>query len=230
MVSLEVIQWIRAEGDNLAWWQTHPEHWAYPLQAIVSIALVIWWRKAYPPISTEGMGFGVVTGLVGIAVWLVPPVVHHLVGIGGQEFLPWLSHLGFQPRLDGFDPYAFGEGSSTALVWAIVGMRFLRLVVAVSLVEEIFWRGFLMRWLIPAEKGWENLPIGTYDKQAFWLTSIAFAVAHAGPDLFVALVFGTLAGWVTLRTRNLWAVVVMHATANLALGGVIMLTEWWGLW
>ncbi|MEM7603675.1 MAG: CPBP family glutamic-type intramembrane protease, partial [Verrucomicrobiota bacterium] len=202
----------------------------YPLQAIVCLALVLWWRKAYPKWSSKGMALGVTMGIAGIALWLVPPVIHHVTGLGSKEFLPWLSYLGFQPRLEGFDPFALGGEASPAVVWLIVAMRFLRLVVAVSLVEEIFWRGFLMRWLIPAKEGWQNLPIGTNDRQAFWFTSIAFALVHAGPDFFVALLFGALAGWVTVKTRNLWAVVIMHATANLILGLFIMATKWWGLW
>lgn len=230
MVSLQLIQWIRAEGEALPWWQTHPEHWGYPLQTIICIAMVIWWRKAYPPLSGKGMGLGAAMGALGIGIWLLPPIIHHVTGLGSKEVLPWLSYLGFQARLDGFNPYAFGEGTSAGAVWAIVGMRFLRLVVAVSLVEEIFWRGFLMRWLIPAKEGWLNLPIGTSDKQSFWFTSIAFALVHAGPDIFVALIFGALAGWVTIKTKNLWAVILMHATANLILGVFIMLTKWWGLW
>lgn len=230
MVSLQLIQWIRTEGDDLPWWQTHPEHWGYPLQAIICIAMVIWWRKAYPSFSRKGIWPAVAMGVVGIAIWLLPPVIHHFTGWGSKDSLPWLSYLGFQPRLEGFNPYAFGEGQSAALVWSIVAMRFVRLVIAVSLVEEIFWRGFLMRWLIPAKEGWENLPVGTFEKQAFWFTSIAFALAHAGPDIVVALIFGTLAGWITVKYENLWAAVAMHASANLILGIFIMLTKWWGLW
>ncbi|MDF1825953.1 MAG: CAAX prenyl protease-related protein [Verrucomicrobiales bacterium] len=230
MVSLQLIQWIRTEGEGLPWWQSHPEHWGYPLQAVICIAMVIWWRRTYPPFSRRGIGLGIIMGALGIGIWLLPPAIHHLTGLGSTDLLPWLSYLGFQPRLEGFNPYAFGAGQSALLLWTIIGMRFLRLVVAVSLVEEIFWRGFLMRWLIPAKEGWLNLSIGTYDKQAFWFTSIAFALVHAGPDLFVALIFGMLAGWVTIRTKNLWAVVMMHATANLLLGIFIMLTKWWGLW
>lgn len=230
MISLQLIQWIRSEGEGLPWWRTHPEHWGYPLQAILCLALVFSFRKFYPRFSFRGFGLGTALGVVGILLWLGPPIVHHFTGLGSEEKLPWLSWLGFQPRTEGFDPWAFGADTSPALLVGILAFRILRLVVAVPLLEEIFWRGFLMRWLIPSKEGWENLPIGTYDKQAFWFTAVAFALAHAGPDFFVALLFGALAGWVTVKTKNLWAVVWMHAVANLLLGLFILGTKWWGLW
>ena len=52
----------------------------------------------------------------------------------------------FPPRRDGFDPEVLS--SSPALYWIALVLRFLRLVVVVPVVEEIFWRGFLLRFLI----------------------------------------------------------------------------------
>jgi CAAX prenyl protease-like protein len=41
-------------------------------------------------------------------------------------------------------------------------------------LEELFWRGWLMRWLIRPEN-FESLRLGTYTHFSFWLTAIMFA-------------------------------------------------------
>lgn len=228
MVLLEVVRFFRIENSELPWWRQFPEHWGYPLQVLVGLLLIWFWRKHYPALSAKGVVTGVGAGLVGIAVWLLPPLVHHWTGAGAS--VPWLSHLGFQTRLDGFDPGVFGESASPLLIVAVVGLRFIRLVLLVSLVEEIFWRGFLMRWITEQSGGWWKFPLEKCSHLSVWLTGGAFALAHAGPDTAVAFLYGLLAGWVAVKTGNLWAVVVMHMTANLTLGLFIMRTEWWGLW
>lgn len=233
MLLLEGIRFVRVENSLLPWWRQFPEHWGYPLQAVLCLGLIVLWRRHYPALQWRGSIVAVVMGLLGIAAWLVPPVVHKLAGMADE--IPWLAALGFQSRLDGFDPgVLFGEeGSRWGAQWGygtVVGMRFLRLVVVVPLVEEIFWRGFLMRFLSDRDVEWYQLPMERCDQRALLLTALAFAFAHWGPDFVPALLFGWLAGWVARRTGNLWAVVLMHAVANLCLGIFIMLTAWWGLW
>lgn len=176
----------------------------------------------------RGLGFAVAIGLAGIAIWLAPVWCFEKFGLGGDESpLRW---LGFRERRDGFDPTLLGHGPNPVGSWLVLGLRFLRLVVVVPLVEEIFWRGFLMRWLIESAKRWDELDVGAFAWKSFGLTTAFFALAHAGPDVAVALVYGALAGWVTVRTRGLTAVIVMHAVANFALGIFVMKTGWWGLW
>lgn len=228
MVMLEGIRLFRIENSALPWWQQYPEHWGYPLQVFVGLGLIWFWRRRYPAFSLSGMGWGIGAGLLGIAVWLLPPVLHDLTGWG--DSVTWLSRFGFEERLDGFDPGVFGEEAPGWVTGVVVLMRFLRLVVIVSLVEEIFWRGFLMRWISDPGGDWSEFSLKKCTLRSLWITAGAFALAHAGPDLFVAVFYGALAGWVTIRTGNLWAVVAMHMTANLVLGIFIMSTGWWGLW
>ena len=169
-------------------------------------------------------------GVVGITLWLLPPWIHSTAGIGEGGALPWLKWLGFQSRLDGFDPYLFGEETSSIQLSVILALRFLRLVVAVSLVEEIFWRGFLMPLLSDPDGDWRKRRLSDSTSRAIWLTAVAFALVHLGPDFAVALLYGALTGWVSVRTGNMWAAVIMHAVANLCLGIFILYSQWWGLW
>ncbi len=230
LVILTLVQQLGTEDASAPWWRQHPEHWGYPLQAILCIGLVIFWRKHYPRFSWKGSGLAVLMGIAGIAVWLLPPLIHAATGIGEGGSLPWLKWLGFQSRLDGFNPYLFGEETTALQLGLIVFLRFLRLVVAVSLVEEIFWRGFLMPFLSDPDGDWKERRLSDSTPQALGLTALAFALVHLGPDFAVALVYGALTGWVSIKTGNMWAAVIMHAVANLSLGLFIVVTQWWGLW
>ena len=230
LVVLSLVQQLGTEDSSAPWWRQHPEHWGYPLQVLICIGLVIYWRKHYPKFSWKGTGLAVVMGVVGITLWLLPPWIHSTAGIGEGGALPWLKWLGFQSRLDGFDPYLFGEETSSIQLSVILALRFLRLVVAVSLVEEIFWRGFLMPLLSDPDGDWRKRRLSDSTSRAIWLTAVAFALVHLGPDFAVALLYGALTGWVSVRTGNMWAAVIMHAVANLCLGIFILYSQWWGLW
>jgi CAAX prenyl protease-like protein len=229
MVLLEAIRFGRVENHLLPWWRQFPEHWGYPLQTVLCLGLIVLWRRHYPAPRWRGSLVASGMGLFGIVIWLLPPVLHELTGLGDGN--PWLEAIGFRARLDGFDPGVIFTGEDSAWGYALgLGMRFLRLVVVVPLVEEIFWRGFLMRFLSDREGEWYRLPMERCDLRSILLTALAFGFAHWGPDFVPALIFGGLAGWVARWTGNLWAVVLMHAVANLSLGLFILSTEWWGLW
>lgn len=216
------------ENSELAWWWSSPELWVYPLQSIACLGLLWFWRQHYPLRPIRGWVLAIGAGILGIAIWLAPVALHTKFGIGGDE--SWLRWLGFRERLDGFDPTLLDRQSNPVGSILTLAFRFLRLVVVVSLVEEIFWRGFLMRWLIDTGNRWDRLPIGTFDWPSFVITTVLFAAVHQPADWGAALLYGALAGWVTIRTRNLGAVVLMHAVANLVLGIIIMKTGFWGLW
>lgn len=228
MLLLEVIRSFRIENGELPWWRQFPEHWGFPLQVFVCFALLWICRKSYPAFSAKGLWTGVIAGVGGIVIWLLPPVLYEWGGIGGEG--SWLDYLGVTARLEGFNPYVFGGDNTGLPFYILIFLRFLRLVIIVSLVEEIFWRGFLMRWISQSDVRWIDLPLQKCSIRSVFLTAGAFAVVHAGPDCLVAFIYGLLAGWVALRSGNLWAVVVMHMTANLCLGVFIMKTGWFGLW
>jgi CAAX prenyl protease-like protein len=144
-------------------------------------------------------------------------------------FVLWIApqqFLAFPPRRSGFDPEVFA--GQPALYWGTVIFRFLRLVVVVPLVEEIFWRGFLLRYLI--NEKFTEVPIGAFSWLSFGVVTAAFGFTHSREDWIAALVTGALYNLVAYRTRSLAACVVAHALTNLLLGAWIMATRQWGFW
>lgn len=208
------------------WFLRAPEHWIYPLQTFACLAVLWFFRRHYRFAPWTGIGLAVVLGIVTIAVWIAPARLHEVLGLG--EGATWWRWLGVAPRTDGFDPGVF-EGSP-AVWWTVVVLRFVRLVVVVPLVEEIFWRGFLMRWLVDPDRPFWEIPFGTYRLRAVVVTTVCFALAHQPVDYLGAVVFGLAMAWLAVRTRSLGACVIMHAIANLLLGLYVLWTRQWGFW
>ena len=84
--------------------------------------------------------------------------------------------------------------------FAVLSLRSLRAVIVVPIVEELFWRGWLMRWMIAQD--FQRVPLGAYSAFSFWTVAILFASEH-GPYWDVGLAAGILFNWWMIRTKNL---------------------------
>ncbi len=109
----------------------------------------------------------------------------------------------------------------------VLTFRVLRAVVIVPIVEELFWRGWLMRWLINAD--FRKVPLGTYAPLSFWVTALMFASEH-GPYWDVGLVAGILYNWWAIRTKSLADCILAHALTNAILCAWVILAGHWEYW
>jgi len=100
--------------------------------------------------------------------------------------------------------------------------------VAVPILEELFWRGWLMRWIIDPQD-FEKVPLGTFAPAAFWLTAILFASEH-GSFWDVGLAAGIVYNWWMIRTRNLWDCIIAHAVTNALLAAYVIGAGQWQYW
>jgi CAAX prenyl protease-like protein len=89
--------------------------------------------------------------------------------------------------------------------------RSLRSALIVPIVEELFWRAWLMRWLIKLDFG--EVPLGTWSAQAFWITAILFAMEHSS-YWDVGLMAGILYNWWMIRTKSLGDLILAHGITN----------------
>ncbi|MEI6493722.1 MAG: CAAX prenyl protease-related protein [Verrucomicrobiota bacterium] len=186
-----------------------PEYWVYPLQTLICGAALVFFWKQYDFGKGGGWFAALATGLLALGLWLLPQVLPEV-----------------PPRTKGFDPTFF---SGSPLVYSLtVAARFARLVIIVPLIEEIFWRGFLMRYLI--REDFLNIPLGTYSRLSFFGVAGLFMLVHSMPDWPAAFLTGLLFNGLLVRTKSLGACVVAHAVTNLGLGIYIMATHQWGFW
>lgn len=207
------------------WYVTAPEQWLFPVQTLLTLGLLICFRRHYAFRPCDGPGLAVIVGAFGIAVWIAPGFLFRYFEMNESG----LKYLGFARRTEGFNPGLVAADGSW-LYGAIVLMRFVRLVVVVPLAEEIFWRGFLMRYLVNSHGDFWTVPFGQYHGWSFVIVTALFTAAHAAVDYAAAIVFGSLIYFLAVRTKSLTACVLAHAVANLILGIYVMNTAQWGYW
>ncbi len=210
MGGLALVAGVAAVGKGSGnFFLIRPEFWVYPLQTLLCGGVLVFYWRRYDFGRAGGFALAAVAGIVALALWLLPQVL-----------------IGLPPRTEGFDPTVFA--GDPALYWLTVVARFARLVVIVPLVEEIFWRGFLMRYLI--REDFESVALGAFSPLSFFGVAGMFILVHAMPDWPAAFLTGLLYNGLMVKTKSLAACVAAHAITNLGLGIYIMATRQWGFW
>ena len=113
-----------------------------------------------------------------------------------------------------------------ALEWPRIVVRWIGAALLVPLIEELFWRSFLMRWLErPVFEGVDPRRVGL---KAIMLSTFVFTLAHT---LWLAAAIAGLAyAWLYMRSGKLWVPVIAHAVTNGALGIWVVATGNWQFW
>jgi uncharacterized protein len=184
------------------------------LRDVVLLASIVGFSRGVLPrsapywIASVGVGLGV------FVLWIAPDLL-----------VPsWRGHWLFQNSITGELKTLIPPGELTPLMLAL---RTARATLLVPVIEELFWRGWLVRWLQNTD--FERVPIGVFTPLAFWGTALLFAAEH-GPFWEVGLVCGIIYNLWLRRTRSLGDLVVVHATTNLALSLYVIATERWTYW
>ncbi len=199
-----------------------PDHYAWMYAVVVAVVglatvVVLLNRRLIRP--HRDVAAGVVVGVVGIVLWILLCHLRWEEALAGYlpEFLRPSERPGFNP---------FEEFSSTAAVWGFVVVRFIGLAVLVPVAEELFWRGFLLRWLISPE--FERRELWRFTPGSFAAVMLLFTAAH--PEWFAAAVYCALLNGLIYWKRDLWNCIVAHGVSNLILGIYVLSTGAWHLW
>ena len=195
--------------DDSPFWISDSIYWVFPLQTFLCAGAIAFYWKEYEWGPLNKIPIGIFWGIVVFFVWVSP-----------QMF------FGAPGRFDGFEPSKVGENG--ALIAATIAIRFFRLAVVVPFLEEIFWRGFLMRYFV--KEDFQSVRFGTATLGSFSAVVILFAFVHSFTDFFGAIVAGVVFNGLAVSTKSLAACVVAHAVTNLLLGIYIMQTGQWGFW
>jgi len=196
-------------GGARSLWINSPQYLIYPLQTVICGMILIRYWPRYGLRRLAQPWIALLAGVIAILLWIAPQYL---------SISP--------PRLDGFNPMLFRD--HYPLFLAVVFLRFLRSVVVVPLLEEIFWRGYLLRDLINPD--FTKVAFGTFSWFSFCVVTAGFCLEHASSDWPAAILTGALYNWVAYRTRSLSSCIIAHAVTNLILGFYIMETKQWGFW
>lgn len=146
--------------------------------------------------------------------------------VGIATFLLWISmdwmvSVAGTPK--GFNPSLLPGGPVRSLMTVI---RVAGAVVVVPLMEELFWRSFLLRYLVDAD--FDSVRLGTFTWPSFLITTVLFGLEH---NLIVAgMVAGAIFNIILYKTRSLAQCVFAHAVTNLALACYVLYTGKWYFW
>jgi CAAX prenyl protease-like protein len=173
---------------------TVPAHTLYVAQMLCTAILLIYvWQKIpelqSPPPKLLTLTFALTVGLAVFVLWRI--LDQPWARIGSDR--PLAATVRLYPEHSGF-----------------AAARLLGAASLVPIIEEIFWRSFIMRWVqkqsfltvIPAEVSVRSLLI----------SSALFGIEHA--MWLAGLVAGLAYGTIYRKTGNLWNVILAHALTN----------------
>ncbi|MCW5624179.1 MAG: CAAX prenyl protease-related protein [Burkholderiales bacterium] len=202
--------------------------WLYPLQVgLVALALAVFWRRytEWESIGTLGVRdwlWAIAVGVIVFVLWInldagwmtVEGLKASLFGAPDPAAVTDKPAPGFDPRDDG-----------QINLW-LASSRLLGAAVVVPVMEELFWRSFVMRWIDNPNFLAQSARATTF--KALLLSSVVFGLEH---DLwFAGIVAGLAYGGLYRITGKLWVPILAHGVTNGVLGGWVLYTGAWSFW
>lgn len=192
-------------------WDAHDVRLLYVVKISVVASLLWLFRSAYSElkwpngVNLRTWSSAIVAGIAVFVAWINLTADWMVLG----------ESVGFDPRdVDG------------QMDWFLVVMRLLGAALVVPLMEELFWRSFLMRWI--AHPNFLSVNPAQAGCKAFCITAVLFAVAHS--LWFAGLLAGVVYNLLYMRSNTLWSPILAHAVTNAMLGIWIAGTGNWGFW
>ena len=185
--------------------------WLYAVQIGLVVLALGFLSRRYVELATpfaiglKDAGLAVVVGVAVFAAWI------HLE-------LPWLARSG----ADGFNP-SQPDGS---LSLALIVLRIAGAVIVIPVMEELFWRSFVLRWFDRSD--FMQLAPRAVSWRALVYCAIPFGLEHK--LWFAGILAGLAYGWLYRHSGKLWLPILAHATTNLLLGLWVVNTGNWRFW
>ena len=171
-----------------------------PLAVPVAAALLWHYRHHYRSHAPGVSWVAVAVGILVFAVWIVMARRTSHPGSGPDILL--------QPG---------------PMIW--ICLRVLGAVIAVPLVEELAFRGYLVRRLMASD--FESVPFKNLSWTSMALSSLAFAVLHR--PFAWGFIAGLAYAWLVRRRGRLADAVIAHSTATALLAAYALATHSWSL-
>ena len=178
---------------------------------LVALLLWRWWRKYaddYAPGLTLGEYLTAIgCGLLVLVLWIAPEGIFY-------QFAPD----------EGFNPYTLTDSKAGAV--ALIAVRLAGAALVVPIMEELFFRSFLMRYLIEAD--FRSVAMGRFTWFSFLAVAILFGLEHH--RIVVGILAGLIYGLLLVWQKKLRGVTLAHGVTNLGLGIYVLYTGSWAFW
>lgn len=200
-----------AIGDALsaAGWNAQQLRYLYVVKIGVVLIALLAYRSHYIELqplrlSWRQAGLALLAGLLVFVLWI-------------SLTAPWMvigTSAGYDPRVDG------------AIDWPLALIRAAGATLVVPVMEELFFRSFLLRWL--QRQDFLQVDPVHVKITAFIVVVILFGIEH---QLWLAgMIAGAVYGALYMVSKNLWSPILAHAVTNGALATWVLLTGQWTFW
>jgi CAAX prenyl protease-like protein len=186
--------------------------WIYALSLVAVGGLMLRYARDYGELvrqlrpSASEAGIAVAVGLVVFALWIHLDADWMMLAKPTAAFTP--------------------VDASGAPIWSLIIVRWIGAALLVPIMEELFWRSFVMRWIRSPQ--FEAVPPARVGPKAVMLSTFIFMLAHT---LWLGAIIAGLAYAVLYMWRGkLWVAIIAHAVTNGALGIWVVATGRWAFW
>lgn len=190
-------------------WTAHDLRWLYAVKIGAVMLMLLLFRRDYAELKHARPGPAAVavalaSGVLVLVLWVSLDAGWMIIGAPA-----------------GFNPTDAGR-----IDWLMVAMRIFGAALVVPVMEELFWRSFLMRWIVAAD--FEKVDPRQLKFKSFLITVLLFGFEH---NLWLAgMLAGAAYSCLYVRYRTLWAPILAHAMTNGLLGVWIVYTGNWTYW
>ena len=192
---------------------------AIALRGVASGATVWVFRRHLPPWGKPYWPVAIVGGALAAWGWVVGQGVFDQLGLGGRLPLIPGDKLALDPRDQ------LGAHDLFRATWCL---RMTVAATAVPVVEELFWRAFLLRALIDWQN-FERIPLGKFTWVSFLGTAVISTLQHPdnwGVSILCWMAFNGVFYW----TRSILCLVLLHGFTNVVLYLVTLRVKDWSFW
>ncbi len=186
--------------------------WIYALTVLVVGGLLAWYWREYGELVKQTLpswaeaALAVIVGLVVFALWIRLDASWMQLSEPAAAFAP--------------------VDANGQLLWPLIALRWIGASLIVPVMEELFWRSFLMRWI--RSPRFETVLPQQVGLKAIVLTTFVFTLAHT--LWLAAVIAGLTYALLYVRTGKLWVPIIAHAVTNGALGVWVVATGRWSFW
>jgi hypothetical protein len=195
--------------------------WLYALRTFGALYVALLFRPYWPPLGRMYLGWAIPIGLIVAFGWVA---IHKWMA--GFDWYPSTQILGQDPPPE--DYYIPHEQLGTGLAyWLFLVVRIGGAATVVPIVEELFWRGYVLRVLIDWHN-FERVPLGKFTWMSFIVCSLLSAAEH--PQWEVGILCWVVYNLLFYRTRSLLCLIITHGITNLALYVYVVVYGDWVFW
>ena len=122
-----------------------------------------------------------------------------------------------------YNPRRLGSGIG---LYGFFAIRLVGAALVVPIFEELFWRSFILRYII--DPNFLAVRLGTFTLSSLLISSVLFGFEHY---LWLAgIMAGVIYNVVLYRTGTLWWPIFAHGVTNFLLGIYVIFSGEWRFW